>query len=68
MVHGDSWGNQPGNYYAIDEDDLVERLRHVRRHWDAELAKVRNAGPRIREAYAPGKAFAPFLNVPASYL
>jgi hypothetical protein len=68
MVHGDSWGNQPGNYYSVDEDDLAERLRHVRKHWDEELAKVRKAGPQVREAYSPGRVFAPFLNELASYL
>ena len=67
-VHGESWGNQPGDYYAVDEPHLIHCMRHVKENWAAERDRVRIAGPQIRERFRPERVFEPLLQVVQSYL
>ena len=42
--------DEAGKYPAIDEDHLVELLRHAERNWKAEYAKA-SASPSVCERY-----------------
>ena len=49
---------EEGTYPAVDEDHLVELLRHAERNWEAEYAKVQRVGPAFRERYRWDKVLA----------
>jgi glycosyltransferase involved in cell wall biosynthesis len=50
-VAGTGASGQSGYFPAVDEDHLVELLRHAVEHWEAEYAKVRRASEMLRERY-----------------
>ncbi|MGA8261833.1 MAG: glycosyltransferase [Arenicellales bacterium] len=44
-----------GRYHAVDEEDLVEKLRYAVDHWEDERGKLESAGAEVRRRYAwPG--------------
>jgi glycosyltransferase involved in cell wall biosynthesis len=45
-------GNQAGTYFTVDEDHLVELLRHAHANWEDEYRKVRVAAPKLRARYS----------------
>ncbi len=50
-----------GHMRAIDEDHLVDRMRHAVAQWDVEHERVEAASASIRTRYAWARALAPFL-------
>ena len=54
---------QTGNYYQIDEDDLVDRLRYARDHWQAEADKLHALAPAFRERHSWDRALREFLTL-----
>lgn len=58
-VHGDSWGNQPGVYYSVDEDELIEMMRYAYTHYDQERAKVRAASDLLRKRFDRSLTYKP---------
>lgn len=62
-IHGDSWGNQPGMYFSVDEDELVETMRHSYSHYESELAKARMASDELRTQFDKQKTYKPLLRI-----
>ena len=50
-----------GHMRGIDEDHLVDRLRHAAAHWEVEHERVGAASASIRSRYSWERALAPFL-------
>ena len=51
-VRGRRVGSQSGTYFSIDEDHLVELLRHVQAHWEDEYLRVKAAAPAHRARFS----------------
>lgn len=60
-IRGPSWDNQPGCYYAVDEDHLIHLLRHARENWSFEYQKVRIAGEEFRCKYRWSNVLRPVM-------
>lgn len=60
---GQGVGNAVGEYFLVDEDDLVIKLRYVADHWETEYRRVQAAAPAFRQAHAWPTVLAPFLDL-----
>ena len=52
-----------GRYLAVDEEDLIDKLRHAVDHWEDERDKLRTAGAEVRRRHAWPKVLGPLVEI-----
>ena len=57
---GPSWDNQPGYYYDIDENDLTDKLIHVRENWQQKKSQLALHAPAFRQKFTWDNVLRPF--------
>jgi glycosyltransferase involved in cell wall biosynthesis len=52
-----------GQYYAIDEEHLVELLRHAEANWEREYNRVKKNAPQFRQRFSWPNVLNDFVNL-----
>jgi glycosyltransferase involved in cell wall biosynthesis len=60
--------HQCGRYCAVDEEDLIAKLRHAVDHWTEERDKLVTAGADVRRRYAWPRVLQPIIEIARSAL
>jgi glycosyltransferase involved in cell wall biosynthesis len=62
-IHAPRVDHQCGCYYSVDEEHLVELLRHAHMHWPEERKKLKLAAERVRTEYDWSRVLSPFIEI-----